>query len=177
MSLGNTLKGQKKFVPPAIQITSMMDMFTIIVFFLLFSYSDKPDEFDVSSDLELPSSTSVINYDHALELYLTEGSIKLEEDTIGLIEGDNVKNLDPEQISESEIAIAFKARKESLLAIPEEIDTALVDEAVEADVLDPSDPHILLFCDRDVSFRVINQVIKAAGSAGFTNFQLAVMEQ
>ena len=39
MALGQALKGRKSFTPPALQITSMMDMFTIIVFFLLFSYS------------------------------------------------------------------------------------------------------------------------------------------
>lgn len=177
MSLGNTMKGQKKFVPPAIQITSMMDMFTIIVFFLLFSYSDHPDEFDVSKDLELPTSTSSVNYDHALELYLTEGSIKLEENTIGVIEGENVQGLDPDHIADSELAVAFTAKKQSLEAMPELLEVAAVDDGSEAELLDPSDPHILLFCDRDVPFRVINQVIKAAGTAGFTNFQLAVMEQ
>lgn len=118
MSLGNTMKGQRKFVPPAIQITSMMDMFTIIVFFLLFSYSDTPDEFDVSKDIELPTSSSSVNYDHALELYLSEGSIKLEENIIGLINGENVEGLDPEHISESELAVAFSAKKQSLEALP-----------------------------------------------------------
>ncbi|TCS40217.1 ExbD/TolR family protein [Reinekea marinisedimentorum] len=177
MSLGNTMKGQKKFVPPAIQITSMMDMFTIIVFFLLFSYSDKPDEFDVSKDIELPTSTSSINYDHALELYLSQGSIKLEENVIGTIDGENVKDLDPDHIAKSPLAVAFTAKKQSLEALPEGLEVAEANALSDVEVLDPSDPHILLFCDRDVPFRVINQVIKAAGSAGFTNFQLAVMEQ
>jgi biopolymer transport protein ExbD len=171
------MRGQKQFVPPAIQITSMMDMFTIIVFFLLFSYSDRPDEFDVSKDIELPMSTSLVNYEHALELYLSEGNIKLEDKVIGVIDGQNVRGLDPENVAGSELAEAFTAKKKSLEALPENLSVAAANDQSDVEVLDPSDPHILLFCDRDVPFRVINQVIKAAGSAGFTNFQLAVMEQ
>jgi len=177
MSLGNTLQGRKKFIPPAIQITSMMDMFTIIVFFLLFSYSENPDEFDLSASLELPTSTSSVNYDHALSLFLTESSIKLEEQTIGSIDGENVRNLNPEDLSKSELTKAFLAKKQTLEAqLTEQVETELAEAGVDS-ALDPSDPHILLFCDRDVPFKVINQVIKSAGSAGFTNFQLAVMEQ
>ncbi len=187
MSLGNTMEGRKKFVPPAIQITSMMDMFTIIVFFLLFSYSDNPDEFDLGANLELPSSSSLVNYEHALTLYLTENSIKLEEQTIGSIDGENVFGLNPDSISESELAKAFLAKKQVLetqalktKTLEPQTSSLAEDELAgpdEASVLDPSDPHILLFCDQDVPFKVINQVIKAAGSAGFTNFQLAVMEK
>jgi biopolymer transport protein ExbD len=175
MSLGNTLQKRKGFVPPAIQITSMMDMFTIIVFFLLFSYSDNPDEFDLSANLALPTSTSTINYDHAIALFLTENSIKLEEETIGKISGENVVNLDVNDIAGSDVAKAFAATKAQLSS---ELDVPLDQTASPTDeILDPSDPHILLFCDQNVPFKAINQVIKAAGSAGFTNFQLAVMEQ
>ena len=43
MALGKRRKGAGQFVPPKLQITSMMDMFTIILIFLLFSFSDKPE--------------------------------------------------------------------------------------------------------------------------------------
>lgn len=181
MSLGKSMQGRKQFVPPAVPITSMMDMFTIIVFFLLFSYSERPDEYDVEADLELPTSTSMIDYENALALYLSEGSIKLEEATIGAINGENVEGLDPQDVAKSSVAGAFRAKKLALegAARDAQAENASLfgsdDESKE--LLDPSDPHVLLFCDKDVSFRVINQVIKAAGSAGFSNFQLAVMEQ
>ena len=39
MALGNMRSRDKKFVPPKLMITSMMDMFTIILIFLLFQFS------------------------------------------------------------------------------------------------------------------------------------------
>ncbi len=175
MTLGNTLNRRKGFVPPALQITSMMDMFTIIVFFLLFSYSEKPDEFDLTDGLQLPSSTTTIDYDYALNLFLTKDSITLEDQAIGKVKGESIVGLDPNNIAQSEIAKAFKLEKQKLTdSAPE---AALDVDTPDAQALDPKDPHILLFCDKDVPFKVMNQVIKAAGTAGFTNIQLAVMEQ
>ena len=40
-----------------------------------------------------------------------------------------------------------------------------------------SSPHVLFLCDRSHSFRTINTVIKAAGLAGYPNFQFGVLEE
>ena len=54
MALGNMRPLAKKFVPPKLMITSMMDMFTIILIFLLFQFSEKPEMIQMQKDIELP---------------------------------------------------------------------------------------------------------------------------
>jgi hypothetical protein len=54
MPLGDIRQRSKKFVPPKLMITSMMDMFTIILIFLLFQFSEKPETIHLMKDIELP---------------------------------------------------------------------------------------------------------------------------
>lgn len=46
---------KKQFVPPTLQITAMMDMFTIILIFLLFSFSNNPESLTWIRKLPFPS--------------------------------------------------------------------------------------------------------------------------
>ena len=43
MALGSQNRQKRKTVPPKLMLTSMMDMFTIILIFLLFSFSEEPE--------------------------------------------------------------------------------------------------------------------------------------
>ncbi len=37
--------------------------------------------------------------------------------------------------------------------------------------------HILFMCDKTLSFKTINSIVKTAGRAGYPNFQFAVVEK
>jgi biopolymer transport protein ExbD len=167
MALGQVLQQRKSFKPPALQITSMMDMFTIIVFFLLFSYSDKPDEFDISSDLELPASSAHIDYKNSIQLYISSADIKVNEETIGTLTNFQVDGLNANNIEASSLFKALsQLNKESTNTVLAEL---LTDE-------EPAPKHVLVFCDKAIPFKTLNLIVKTAGMAGFTNFQLAVTE-
>jgi len=62
MALGKIRKHNGSFVPPKLQITSMMDMFTIILIFLLFSFSSKPEVTGLDKHMELPASTAKMDH-------------------------------------------------------------------------------------------------------------------
>lgn len=158
MALGQTLKGRKSFTPPALQITSMMDMFTIIVFFLLFSYSDKPDEFDLGQGLELPASTVEIDYKNSVALFISKDEVRINDTVIATLSNNQVNNLKPNSLETS--------------ALFSKLDMLKKTEFNE----DEKSPHVLVFCDQKIPFKTLNLIIKTAGLAGFTNFQLAVTE-
>ena len=66
MAFGKLNKNAGSFVPPKLQITSMMDMFTIILIFLLFSFSDKPEVTGLDKNMQLPASTAKMDHKASL---------------------------------------------------------------------------------------------------------------
>jgi hypothetical protein len=67
MGLGE--KRRKSGVTPKLMLTSMMDMFTIVLLFLLCSLSDRPESIKLDKDLDLPRSSAEIRYDQISNLY------------------------------------------------------------------------------------------------------------
>lgn len=86
MALGRRRKSIKKFIPPKLMLTSMMDMFTIILIFLLFSFSDNPETLKLDKDLELPRSSTEAGYDKAVKIVLSKNELRLDDEKI--YEGD-----------------------------------------------------------------------------------------
>ena len=170
MALGNSKAMRPQEPEPTINITSMMDMFTIIVFFLLFSYAAKPDEFSVDKNVELPESNSVYDYSNSVKLFLSDVSIKIEEDIVAQMKNGKVVGLDPANPERSSLYQKLKSFKEKQLN-----DAKLV--ALETGEKAKDDFHVLFFCDRNLPFKTMNSIIKVAAAAGYPNFQLAVMER
>ncbi len=155
MAIGR--KARAEFVPPKLQITSMMDMFTIILIFLLTSYSNNPEQLDMDKQIKLPGSISKLDYKDSIRMVLTKDTLKLDGTVIA--ELDNGKIVGIEELYEK------------LKHYREQADLLKKDENPEE-----RKEHILFMCDKEHSFRVINKVMKTAGRAGYPNFQFAVVE-
>ena len=162
MALGSNRQRSKKFVPPKLMITSMMDMFTIILIFLLFQFSEKPETINLMENIELPKSSAKMEHTETIKLVLTRNSLHINDDMIAQVKKGRVIGLDPQDLKNSNLyqrlAIKFKQS----------------DEAV-----DESEPknHILLLCDRRHRFKTVNDIIKTAALAGYPNFQFAVLTE
>lgn len=167
MSLGDQRKRKKKFSDPKLMLTSMMDMFTIILIFLLCSFSDQPQTLDGLKDVELPRSTADINYSDSIRIVLSQEVLKLNDDVIASVENDKIEGLDTENLKESSL---YKQLRE-IYDDSKEVEADKADEAEEESV-----KHVLFLCDKRHNFKTINAVIKTAGLAGFPNFQFAVLE-
>lgn len=156
MALGK--KKKKKFIPPALQITAMMDMFTIILIFLLFSFSSTPETLDLDKNISLPQSTSKLNYKNCVNLVLTNKELKLDGKVVATLKEGAVEKLD--------------LLYETLFSLRETADTVTTEgpDDVRKDL-------ILFMCDKTLSFKTINSIIKTAGRAGYPNFQFAVIEK
>ncbi len=162
MALGNRKK--QPLIVPKLNITSMMDMFTIILIFLLFSFSNNPETLDLDKEMFLPSSSSKLDYKDSIRLVLTKESLKLDGEVVSTVKEGVLENLDVlyEKLKNYR-TVADKLNKEIKQDpnVPEE-------ERKE---------HILFMCDKTLSFKVINTVVKTAGRAGYPNFQFAVVEK
>ena len=139
----------------------MMDMFTIILIFLLFSFSSDPESMKNMKDLELPMSSTDVDYADSIKIVLSAEDLKLNGEALATLDKEKIIGMDPENLKESSL---FRKLKE------------LYDEQTMHEESPDKERHVLFMCDKHHSFKTINNVIKTAGLAGFPNFQFAVLE-
>ena len=162
MALGNIRQRAKKFAPPKLMITSMMDMFTIILIFLLFQFSEKPETIHMMEDIELPQSTAKMDHTETIQLVLSQNSLHINDDLIARVKKGRVIGLDPQNPKAS--------------ALYQRLEKQFAQTAKTSDETKPKD-HILLLCDKRHSFKTINDIVKTAALAGYPNFQFAVLKE
>jgi len=156
MALGRNNK--KPFNPPKLQLTSMMDMFTIILIFLLFSFSNNPEQMSLDGQMKLPESTSKLDYKDSIRLVLTKDELKLDGNVVATIKGEEVVGLD-------NLYDALKNYRD------------VSDSLKQGVKIGERKEHILFLCDKNHSFKVVNSIVKTAGRAGYPNFQFGVVEK
>lgn len=156
-------------------ITSLMDMMTIILVFLLKSYSTEDISVAASDDLILPVSSSAVKPQLAVNLMVTRSLV--------VVDGVEVLRL---------TEVADKANPGTMvIAVPEDekkgqlvsrLYDRLLEKAEDAKQLAEmtgSDDHefkgrILLQCDKGLPFSVIREVMYTAGQAQFSEFRFVV---
>lgn len=184
MALGKLRQSRKPFTPPRLMITSLMDMFTIILIFLLFSFSDKQETIALDNNMDLPRSEAKLEHGDSIRLVFTRDSLKLEDEVIATVQEGEIVGLDPQNLKESELYKKLRKIYEdpSLLYVDngEGVETADV-SAIEGDDGQSEQAEkkkpLLFLCDKQHTFKSINNVIKTAGMAGFPNFQFAVLKK
>ncbi len=163
MALGRRNSRVRAAPTPRLHITAMMDMFTIIMIFLLVSFSDRPQTVELDRDLELPKSAARMDYTDSINLVMTRDALKIEGEVVARWDGDRPVGLDPDRLQESELYRRLKTYREE------------ADQAGKAG--EETKPFVLFFCDRRLRFDAVNQVIKTAGLAGYPNLQFAVLQE
>ncbi len=162
MALGSMNQRAKKFAPPKLMITSMMDMFTIILIFLLFQFSEKPETIHMMKDIELPKSTAKMDHTETIQLVLTRNSLHINNDLIARVKKGQVIGLDPQNPKAS--------------ALYQRLEEEFAQTVKDSDETQPKN-HILLLCDKGHSFKTINEIVKTAALAGYPNFQFGVLKE
>jgi len=163
MALGRSRRRTQKFVPPKLQLTSMMDMFTILLIFLLISFSSEVVRMKIDGNIQLPKSTAKQDYRNNIRLVVAQDSLWLGDEAVAKIKDGAVVGLDPANLQRSVLYRKLSACRQK------------AGKAVENGTAE--DNVILFICDKRLSFKTINSIIKTAGMAGFPNFQFGVLEQ
>jgi biopolymer transport protein ExbD len=163
VALGNRRKKSQKFVIPKLMLTSMMDMFTIILLFLLFSFSGDPETLKLDKELELPHSSAELGYQKAIQIVLSKTELRLNDEVMAEVRNNEIAGLSRDNLASSTLYQRLHTKRAE--------QTAAVGEGESQQA-----PHILFLCDQSHSFKTINNVIKTAGMAGYPNFQFAVLE-
>lgn len=158
-----------------LSITSLMDMMTIILVFLLKSYSTDDISVAASSDLVLPVSTSMAKPDLAVNLMVTRSMV--------VVDGVEVLRLtevaDEANPGTMQVAVPDDEKKGQLVTRLYDRLLEKAEDAKQLAEMTGSTDHefkgrILLQCDKGLPFSVIREVMYTAGQAQFSEFRFVV---
>ena len=116
MALGRRRKSARTFVPPKLMLTSMMDMFTIILIFLLFSFSESPEKIKLGEDLQLPRSTAEVKYQQALKIILTKTELRINDEVMAKVNHEEIEGLSGKDLQSSELFKRLKRFRSDMKA-------------------------------------------------------------
>ena len=153
---------QHKNGTAALNITSLMDVMTIILIFLLFSFSSQDQNLRLAKDMELPQSTSEKPFKWAINITLTENELMVEDLSVCRYKNGrfiDTKN-DPDKI---------------VLLYNQLTDLKSMEKYREVD-RDASEPVVIFQADKKHKFDTIYKVMKTAAMAGYPNFRFAVLK-
>ena len=113
MALSDRRRKRKSFAAPKLMLTSMMDMFTIVLIFLLFSFSDRVETIKLNEELELPRSSTKVDYEKSLKLILTKSSLMLEDEIVAELNNGEIKGFDQKDLKSSILYTRLKEHYEN----------------------------------------------------------------
>ncbi len=161
-----------------LNITSMMDMMTIILVFLLKSYSTQDISVAPSEDLELPVSTVKKNPEMAVNLIVSKKNIVV--DGVPVLSLEKVD--DEDNPGQKKLQVPEDQRNGQLIdALLDEL-SKKADTAKNIGQQSGSEEHafkgrLLIQCDKKLPFEVLRQVMYTAGQAQFSEFKFIVYKQ
>lgn len=156
----------RQVVSTALMLTSMLDILTTILFFLMKNYSQVQSDFTVGKDISLPYSSSVQPPMPALQLVVTQKAVLLDNNPISLIVNGDIdkKDLYRDGITIVPLAQELKKQKER----------SIVQNSTDKNSFIGS---IVMQADKGLQFNVLKKVIYTAGVSDFVMFRLALLKK
>jgi biopolymer transport protein ExbD len=148
-----------------IQITSLVDVFVIMLVFLLKSYSTSTVQITPSKEINLPASTSVADPKEILKLVVAQNGIYVDDKRVIELRDGAIVTADLDQNDPNYIPTLFKALDEQATKTKT---IAGVNEAVEFD------GQMMMQADRKIPYEVLRKVMYTSTMAGYSNLKIAV---
>jgi len=144
----------------SLRLTSLIDMFTIILVFLLKSYSVVELNVQVQDNLHLPSSVS-------RKLPMETVVLTIAKNVI-LIDGINVA-----KVGENFEVIGVEATDEGVPVVTQLLSRKFKAFERQAQARQETfKGELTVQCDREIPYRLLKRLIKSAGDAHFSDFKL-----
>lgn len=147
--------------PPRLNLTAMVDVFTVLLVFLLKSYSAEGTLTAAAQNLELPASTSSLAPQPTITITISEDALFVEDDRIGALA----------DLTEHD-APYIPALGEALRA---RVDKARIIAGANAPLA--SHGRVTILGDKDTPFATLERVMYTASMSEFSDIALAVYQQ
>ena len=137
-------------------IVSLMDIFTILVFFLLVNASD-PTVLPNAKGIEMPQSMAEKKPRVSVVLMLSKDDISLQGEKV--VSSDDITGNKKADVQKLQIALQEEILK------------------VQGDIEEGEKKEITIMGDKGVPFSLIKQVMQICSSAGFEQISLSVIQR
>lgn len=160
-------KGRPGEMPTALIITTLMDILTVLLMFLLKTYATDPIQFPASSELQLPKSTTNISPSYTVTILVSKTAILVDNEPVlavkdGKVDGSLKRGGDDAYfITPLSKALADGVEKIRRLAA---VNPSIKFEGV-----------VTIVMDGDAPYRLLTEVMYTAGQAEFSKFKFAVV--
>jgi biopolymer transport protein TolR len=160
-------RGNKR--PAVINLVAMIDMLTVLVFFLLV-YSTEQVEVLPSKDVQLPESIAETRIEAAVVVIVSDQEI--------LVGGKAVASIDSIMASKSSIIPGLHAElvaeaqadeRLELVAHPEQLALSEAEKIAAR--------KVTIMADRELPFKLVRDVMATSTAAGYGQLSLAVMQK
>lgn len=146
----------------------MVDMFVILLVFLLKSYSTSPVQITPKPGMRLPASTAVKDPVDVVKLIISEDAVFVEDQKIvtlkdGHLSPKDTDASDPQFIRKLYEALDQHAEKAKGIA--------KVNDSFKFD------GQVLMQADRDLSYDLLKRVMYTSMMAGYSDVKLAVVQK
>lgn len=145
-------KSRRHLEPPKLNLTAMVDVFTVLLVFLLKSYSAQ-GTFTATVPVNLPSSTAKNSSDMVLVVTVTEKELFLQN---SLISDPSFLSIESPEIPKLNEAIGSLLKKNNLT---------------------PDQKKVTIWGDRTIPYYLLKKVIYTFVQNGFSDISLAVRQK
>jgi biopolymer transport protein ExbD len=160
--------------PPALMLTSLLDMFTIILIFLIVSFDAESYEFRLNEQITLPESTSRSILKPAVNVEITKDAVLLEKEPLVRLVNSRAPAAyyETQVIPEVESALRVEfERRFGAQPVSQEPVMAGDNE------LDSREPIIVVQADKQLDYETLYLVLRSSAMAGFFKYRLATLKQ
>jgi biopolymer transport protein ExbD len=168
----------KAFNPVAIRefnLVAMMDMMTLILVFLLKSYSVSAMSIPVGEEMSVPKSSNLTTPAEAVKLTVTK--IGGRAPGVMAVDEDRVMELDPKRVATLEAQA--RDRKFLIKELKEKLDQK-AETIKKISQINPSvkfEGKISVIADKDLPYWLITQILYTAAEAQFEQYNLVAMKE
>lgn len=167
-------KGMKKYIDMRstssfkIQITSMVDMFIILLVFLLKSYSTSPVNITPNKSLQLAQSTASTDPVDVLKMVISKSGLFVEDEKIADLKNNEFENAQLDVNDKEFIRPLFEALDKKA---QQSKDIAKINSTIEFD------GKVFMQVDRDLPYAVLKKIMYTSMLAGYYDVKFAVVSK
>jgi len=160
--------GHKRSVVAVLQLTAMVDMFTVLVVFLLQNYASTNQILPISDQIELPYATSVKELKPSLVVILSKDSLSFNDEKVTTFR----------EVRESQdwlITPLLEPLKTAIDELNQQAKRVSKKDVSGADVV-PFQYKVTLQADKDINFIDIKKILYTLSEAGVQEINFAVVK-
>ena len=165
----------KKTAIASLSLTSMVDMFTILVVFLLQSYSSTGEIMNIPKEVHLPKATQVKELKPAHIVSLTKDSVLLDGDVVAdLVQVKGQKDWMIPSLRQKLVAALQEDEVKAKKNLADTVKSAL--PLAQKSAIDNS-KKLTVQADKDMDFLTIKKIMFTVTEAGAAEINFAVMKK